>query len=69
MKILISNGANVNLADDNLQTSLHLAVKRGFSRLAQDDLVELLIKNGASVELKDKDQKTALDLANKTGYE
>lgn len=59
----------MNLADDNLQTSLHLAVKRRFSRLAEDDLVELLIKNGANIELKDKDQKTALDLANKSGFQ
>lgn len=69
VKILIASGANVNLADDNLQTSLHFAVKRGLSRWAQDDIMELLIKNGANVELKDKDQKTALDLANKSGYQ
>lgn len=57
----------MNLADDNLQTSLHMAVKRGFSRLTQDGIVELLIRNGANVELKDKDEKTALDFATKSG--
>lgn len=60
----------MNLADENLQTALHMAIKRGLSRFfPSSDIVEMLIKNGANIELRDKDEKTALDLASKSGCE
>ena len=43
-KLLISNGADVNAVDRNLNTPLHIACSNNYF-----DIVELLISNGAEI--------------------
>ncbi|KXJ73545.1 hypothetical protein RP20_CCG015589 [Aedes albopictus] len=52
VQLLLEHGAQINAADDDGHTALHLAFRRW-----EWDLVELLIENGADVSLKDKDGK------------
>lgn len=58
---LIKRGADVNLADQEGWTPLHLAAQMG-----DLELLALLEKNGASRTVRTKDGKTPLDLANST---
>ena len=60
---LIENGANVNISDNNLNTSLHLAVKIG-----DVDIVQLLIQYKANPFLLNKNNETVLDIAIKLNY-
>ena len=62
-KILIENGANVNVADDIGETALMVAS-------ANDDLetIKLLIQHGADVNAKDEDGETALMVASQNGH-
>lgn len=62
-KSLISAGANVNLRYGTSDTPLHLAAKRGRTRL-----VELFLSNGADKNIKTGDNKTARDLAIEAGH-
>ena len=67
VELLIKNGANVNLKDDETdargETPLHLAAAKGHV-----PVVELLIKNGANVNAKDADGGTPLHSAAGNGY-
>lgn len=61
VKLLISNGANVNEKVDGI-TPLHIAAERG-----QKDVVELLIQKGADVNAKGNQNWTPLHLAATSG--
>ena len=58
IKILLQNGANVNMQNRNGRSPLSLAAAG--NRL---DLVKLLVQNGAQIDLKDNQNQTPLDLA------
>jgi ankyrin repeat protein len=55
IKLLISNGADVNVADDSGKTPLHFASRQGHT-----DVVELLIENYAIVKFISDDNSTPL---------
>lgn len=56
VKLLLDRGADVNGADWNGDTPLHVA-----ARLGANDLVSLLFERGADLEAKNLDGETALD--------
>jgi ankyrin repeat protein len=56
-RLLIAKGADVNAANDNGETALHIAVGRG------DGLVRFLAENGARLDARDKSERTPLDVA------
>ena len=58
VKLLIENGADINLQDKDGDTALMWASNR-----SNKDVVEILIENGADINLKNKDGDTALILA------
>jgi ankyrin repeat protein len=55
--LMLAKGADVNAANDNGESALHIAVGRG------DMLVRFLVENGAKLDLKDKAGRTPLDVA------
>lgn len=57
-ELLISNGADVNVRDNNGETPLHSA-----SRYSNKNLAELLIKEGSSVNARDNKGRTPLFFA------
>jgi ankyrin repeat protein len=57
-ELLIAKGADLNVANANGQTPLHLSVRQG-----RKDIVELLIKKGADVNAKNKWNRTPYDIA------
>ena len=64
IKVLLENGANVNVRDQNLQTPLFYAARYGKAEIA-----ELLIQNGADVHVKNLyHNQTPLYDASATGY-
>ncbi len=63
VKILIRNGVDVNLADDNLITPLHWAVEYD-----NDEIVELLLQNGANPGVLDSLGERPLHWAAWTGH-
>ena len=63
VRILLSNGADVNKADKDGKTSLLHASSRG-----RTEVVKLLLKNGADVNKADKDGKTPLQGASEKGH-
>jgi ankyrin repeat protein len=58
MKLLIDNGANLNLYDSNNQTSLILAIKEQLQ-----DAVILLLSMGCDIDFIDNDSYTAITYA------
>lgn len=58
VKLLLENGAGLNIADKKGQTPLHVAAQKG-----QTDYVRLLMQKGAKIDVKDKQDKTALKVA------
>ena len=59
IKILISNGADVNLVSREGNTPLHILV----NDLGNVQIAEILLKNGADINAKNSDGKTPLQLA------
>lgn len=59
VQVLIKNGANVNVRDDDGDTALAYAAVRG----APIDLVKTLLSAGADVNIKNNRGQTALMLA------
>lgn len=55
---LLEKGANPNLADQNGETPLFLAVKSG-----NEELVRILLENKADAAIKDNQQKTVFEYA------
>lgn len=55
----------LNAPNDDGNTPLHLAIKRG----AHVDTVKLLVEQGAGVNTPDKDGHTPLDLASTKGID
>jgi|GEM_PF-5506967 len=62
-KLLLENGALVNLKDENEQTPLHIAAKRGYIKLAK-----LLLEKNADIQAKDHKGRTPLHIAAKEGH-
>lgn len=60
--LLIRNGANVNLTDNDSRTALHLAAVWGVYKNSEN-IADLIIKKGANLSLVDNDGKTALHWA------
>ena len=58
VKLLIDNGANVNVQDETKSTPLHLA-----SSFWSAETVRLLIEHGADVNAQDANHRTPLHLA------
>ena len=63
VKILIGNGADVNIQSDKGSAPLHWAVEYD-----NVDIVEYLLKNGANTELRDENYETPLHWAGWTGH-
>ena len=57
IKILIENGQDVNIIDENGMTALHYAIQG-----VQFSIAEFLISNGANVNATNKDGQTPLDI-------
>ena len=64
VKMLLENGADVNLGNNIGATALHFASEHGHR-----EVVELLLGNGANINLADKEGATALHTASEEGYE
>ena len=64
VKILLQNGANVNIQNRTGKSPLCLAATG--NRL---DLVKLLVQNGAQIDLKDNHNQTPLDLALRNSHD
>lgn len=62
VRILIENGADVNLENGDNETALHIATVIG-----REEIVELLVKNNAEVNRRNRNEKTALDIAIEKG--
>ena len=62
-EILVQNGGDVNHTNNDDETLLILAAKKG-----TDDICSLLLQNGARVNSTDKSGKTALDIAKELGF-
>lgn len=62
-KLLIANGADVNLQDNNGATALMAA-----SEVGNGEIVQLLLDKGASVNTKDSSEYTALLIASESGH-
>jgi len=58
VRLLIDNGANVNLRNKYGQTALIIAVKE-----KQSDAAGILVRSGADVKVKDNEGKTAVDFS------
>lgn len=58
VNILLSNGVDINIQDDDGNTPLHMAASNGL-----DDIVQLLLQKGADIDIKNKYGKTPLELA------
>jgi ankyrin repeat protein len=63
-KMLIENGAEVNIAQQSGLTPLHSAAQNG-----NVELIILLLENGASVDTRMEGGKLAADLAKEKGYD
>ena len=63
VKFLISNGANVNQADNGGGTALIYAVWKGYK-----DIVALLLKKDADIYAKTRDGRTPLSVAKHYGH-
>jgi ankyrin repeat protein len=62
-KMLIENGAEVNIAQQSGLTPLHSAAQNG-----NVELIILLLENGASIDTRMEGGKLAADLAKEKGY-
>ena len=58
VELLLRNGADVNKADWQGTTPLHIA-----ARFGANGVIELLARNGAQVDVQDDDDQTPLDIA------
>ena len=63
VKVLVENGADVDVKDADNNTALHNATLRGHL-----EIVKLLIENSADVNAQDNDDQTALHIAAEFGY-
>ena len=60
MKMIADAGADINAANEQQNTALHLAAQRG-----SDKIVQYLINRGAKLDLKNKQGKTPAEVAPK----
>ena len=58
INLLLKNGANINIQDNNLETALHMACWKG-----KEDVVRLLIEKKIDINIKNADNQTAYDIA------
>lgn len=64
VEVLLRNRANVNIADNNGWTALHVATWHGFT-----SIVEILLQANADCKSRTKEQSTALHMAAWRGHE
>ncbi len=64
VKAAIELGADVNAANKNGDTAMHVAVNRGF-----DSIVDVLAKAGAKIDMKNARGQTPLALATRLGHD
>lgn len=55
---MCKNNADLNHVEDNGDTALHIATKRG-----NIEIVKMLLDHGAKIDLKNVNDKTVLDIA------
>lgn len=65
--VLLENGANVNLANNNGETALMIAAESGFTEQDQEIIVEILLEYEANIDLINKNGDTASSIAHKNG--
>ena len=63
MELLLKQGANANLQNEDGYTALLIAVSSG-----NKEIVQLLLENGADINIKNIDGKTAWSLAEERNY-
>ncbi|GFT78303.1 ANK_REP_REGION domain-containing protein [Nephila pilipes] len=62
-KLLLEEGANIDIKDQNKNTSLHLAASNGHT-----DIVKLLMEKGSDLSVVNKEGNTSLHLAASNGH-
>lgn len=65
VECLTTNGAEVNVMDNNGNTPLHLAAQDDEyqNRDQKLDVVKCIVNSGANISIKNKNDKTVLDIA------
>ena len=63
IKLLLNNGANINITDDDGNTALHLAAKRG-----RANAISVLLESGSDVNKAGRRGNTALHMAIQQGH-
>jgi ankyrin repeat protein len=63
VKLLIENGASINIADESGNTALHYAAANG-----KKDIVKLLLENHADPSVVNVKEQKAIDYSNIKGY-
>lgn len=63
VELLLKQGANANLQNEDGYTALLIAVSSG-----NKEIVQLLLENGADINIKNIDGKTAWSLAEERNY-
>ena len=62
VKLLVENGANINVTDDDAETPLHVAAEDGTL-----EIVKYLVEKGANVNAVNEDGRTPAEEAAREG--
>lgn len=69
IEVLLDNGADINLLDENGWNLLHYVVDRYIDLNSKVDLVEMLLKRGADINILNGDRKSPLKIALNKGFQ